>query len=104
MILLPETKVVNLRISKYDVYIGRSGRGHDGYFGNPFVLAPDVSRVSILIKYEKWFYDRLATDPEFKKRIIGLKGLILGCFCVPKLCHGHIICDYLNWEINGIHL
>jgi hypothetical protein len=98
-ILLPKTLVVNIKVSKYEVYIGRAGKGHDGYFGNPFVLTSDVSRVSILLKYEQWFYDRLEWDPEFKQRIHGLKGKVLGCFCAPKLCHGHIIAEYLNWEV-----
>ncbi|GHV10010.1 hypothetical protein FACS1894162_2160 [Bacteroidia bacterium] len=32
------TKVVNIKNSRCDVYIGRAGRGQDGYFGNPFRL------------------------------------------------------------------
>ena len=93
-----KTTVVNIRHKKYDIYIGRAGHGHDGYFGNPFMLTESVSRVSILMQYELWFYDRLARDPEFKRRIHELKGKVLGCFCHPKLCHGHIIAEYLNWE------
>lgn len=94
-----KTIVVNINISSYDIYIGRAGKGHDGYFGNPFPLSTDVSRTSVMAKYEKWFYDRLASDPEFKRRIHELKGKKLGCFCAPKVCHGHIIADYLDWEV-----
>lgn len=97
--LLPLTSVVNIRVANYDVYIGRAGHGHDGYFGNPFVLTPVISRISVLTKYEKWFYERLGSDLVFRKRIHDLKGKTLGCFCSPKLCHGHIIADYLNWEV-----
>lgn len=94
--LRPKTTVVNITNGfKYDVYIGRAGHGHDGYFGNPFRL-DDSSREEVLRKYEVWFNNRLDTDPEFKRRIYGLKGKVLGCFCAPKLCHGHIIVDYLN--------
>ncbi len=32
------TRVVNIRKKAYDVYIGRAGKGQDGYFGNPFRL------------------------------------------------------------------
>ena len=32
------TKVVNLYKEPYEVYIGRSGKGKDGYFGNPIKL------------------------------------------------------------------
>ncbi len=96
--VINKTTVVNLRVSKYDVYIGRAGKGQDGYFGNPFVLTPDVSRSTIIVQYERWFVDRLDSDPEFKRRIHELKGKRLGCFCHPKLCHGHVIAEYLNWE------
>lgn len=29
------TKVVNIRKDDNDVYIGRAGKGQEGYFGNP---------------------------------------------------------------------
>lgn len=91
-----ETTVVNIRNNLYDQYIGRAGKGQDGYFGNPFRLNPGESRGSTLEKYKKYFYKRLANDPEFKRRIHALKGLVLGCFCKPRDCHGDIIAEYLN--------
>jgi hypothetical protein len=91
-----KTKVVNIRNEKYDVYIGRSGRGQDGYFGNPFPLLPGQSRGANLEKYKTYFYERLKSDPEFRKRIRGLKGKTLGCFCKPYPCHGDIIVEYLD--------
>lgn len=93
------TKVVNLKTDKYDVYIGRTGRGQEGYFGNPFRLTQDLDRHMSIKAYEFWFYRRLARDPEFKRRIDGLKGKTLGCFCKPLVCHGDVIVAYL--EGNG---
>jgi hypothetical protein len=90
------TKVVNLRKEVYDVYIGRRGKGFDGYFGNPFVIGQDGNRKEVLEKYRKYFYDRIEKDPEFKKQIQNLKEKALGCFCVPQSCHGDIIVEYLN--------
>jgi hypothetical protein len=90
------TKVVNIRYEEYDVYIGRKGRGHDGYFGNPFVLQIGEQRGSSLEKYRVYFYERLETDPEFRRRIHELKGKTLGCFCKPYPCHGDIIAEYLK--------
>lgn len=92
------TRVVNIKSSQYDVYIGRIGRGEDGYFGNPFPLSHDSpqNRESVLILYEKYFHTRLDKDPEFKRRIHELKGKVLGCFCKPLQCHGDIIIEYLN--------
>jgi hypothetical protein len=91
-----KTKVVNLKNEKYDVYIGRAGRGQDGYFGNPFMLSAGQSRGASLDKYRKYFFERLKTDPEFRARINGLKCKTLGCFCKPHPCHGDIIVEYLK--------
>lgn len=96
---MSRTTVVNLRKTKYDVYIGRAGKGMDGYYGNPFRLEREEDRVAILRKYEEWFYDRLERDSVFKARVHELKGKVLGCFCAPKLCHGLIIAEYLNEEV-----
>lgn len=89
-------KVVNLRFSTFDVYIGRAGKGQDGYFGNPFVLEREADRESVLRRYREYFYARLEVDEEFKRRIHELDGKTLGCFCKPKLCHGDIIVEYLQ--------
>lgn len=90
------TKVVNLKHAKYDVYIGRAGRGQDGYFGNPIKLLNNETRGSTLDRYRIYFYNRIETDPEFKEKIHALKGKTLGCFCNPYPCHGDIIKEYLD--------
>jgi len=90
------TNVVNIRTSGYDVYIGRAGKGQDGYFGNPFRLRASESRGATIERYREYFYERLKTDPEFKSRIHELKGKTLGCFCKPYACHGDVIAEYLN--------
>jgi hypothetical protein len=108
------------------VYIGRAGKGQDGYltsltlvlgrlrlgnllqaglhdcarpalpFGNPFRIGQGESRGATLEKFRVWFYKRLETDPEYKRRIHELKGKTLGCFCKPHPCHGDIIAEYLD--------
>lgn len=91
------TKVVNIYKEKYDVYIGRAGKGQDGYFGNPFKLSPNEPRGTTLERYKEYFYSRLSTDEEFKNKIHSLKGKTLGCFCIDvSKCHGDIIVEYLN--------
>lgn len=90
------TRVVNLRREPYDVYIGRAGRGEDGYFGNPFPLRSEADRPAVIEKYRRYFYDRIAKDPEFRRRVEALRGKRLGCFCAPEPCHGDVIADYLN--------
>lgn len=90
------TVVVNLYKSAYDVYIGRAGKGQSGYFGNPFRLQAGESRGSTIEKYKKYFLNRIETDPEFKRRILALKGKKLGCFCKPSACHGDVITEWLD--------
>ena len=100
------TRVVNLRKESYDVYIGRAGHGNDGYFGNPFSIGKDGVRGAVISLYRAWFYDRLSKDADFKARVEGLRGQVLGCFCAPVsgltkddrpfVCHGQVIAEYLD--------
>jgi hypothetical protein len=93
---MSKTIVVNIRFSGYDEYIGRAGKGKDGYFGNPFPLIQGQPRGSTLVAYKAYFDERINSDPEFKRRVLELKGKRLGCFCKPAACHGDVIADYLN--------
>lgn len=88
-----ETTVVNVRTDEWDVYIGRPGKGMDGYFGNPFTSGTKTENIQ---NYRIMFYDKIEADPEFKRRVLELKGLRLGCFCAPAPCHGDVIAEYLN--------
>lgn len=91
-----ETKVVNLRTQKYDVYIGRAGHGQNGYFGNPY---KDGTKQENVNRYRQYFNNRIKEDKEFRQNVMSLKGKVLGCFCKNNptdLCHGDIIVDYLN--------
>lgn len=93
------TKVVNIFHDQYDVYIGRAGKGKEGYFGNPFVLRGD--RGSTIEKFKEYFYNRINTDIEFKQRVESeLLNKRLGCFCKQKMrdvpCHGDIYIEYFD--------
>lgn len=98
------TRVVNIRHSLYDVYIGRAGHGHDGYFGNPIIIGkycPECRSVHLTAGstkpcYKKYFLRRIRVDEEFRERILGLEGLDLGCFCAPNPCHGDVIVEWLD--------
>ena len=92
-----QTTVVNLRKEPYDVYIGRAGKGQDGYFGNPFdVRKHGKDALPLFIEY---FHKRLTTDAEFHARVLALAGKKLGCFCAPRPCHGDVIATYVNgWK------
>jgi hypothetical protein len=91
-----QTVVVNINKDRFDVYIGRTGRGEDEYFGNPFRMGNGTSRDDSVQKFQKYFTDRIGKDSEFRRRVLELKGKRLGCFCKPKACHGDVIADWLN--------
>ena len=91
-----ETLVVNINKEPFDVYIGRAGRGEDGYFGNPFSMRNRTSRKDAVQKFQKYFIERIEKESEFTLRVLALKGKRLGCFCKPKACHGDVIADWLN--------
>lgn len=93
----PKTEVVNLHHAEYDVYIGRKGRGHDGYFGNPFDLR-NFTREEALAKFEEHFLSRVKSDAVFREKVLSLRGKKLGCFCKPRKCHGDIIVAWIEAE------
>lgn len=93
------TTVINIRRGeRYDVYIGRAGQGQDGYFGNPVVLGRPCPvcrevhnfRGGAVACFEVYARRRILRDPEFRRRVAGLRGLALGCFCAPDSCHGDV--------------
>lgn len=80
-----------MRMSTYDVAIDRSSP-----FGNPFYLGKDGGRAEVLAKYRTYFYKRVDEDAEFRRKVLALRGLKLGCWCSPLLCHGMIIAEYID--------
>lgn len=102
------TKAVNLKRESYDVYIGRAGKGKDGYFGNPIARGKKCEYCgemhndagSTLDCYREYFLRRVRTDKWFRERILDLKGKTLGCFCKPNPCHGDIISTWVDMMSN----
>lgn len=99
------TTVVNIHRDSYDVYIGRAGRGHDGFFGNPIVpgrpcpVCEDVHDAGgDTLACFRVLFDRVVADVDGRARIEELRGKRLGCFCKPNPCHGDVIAAYLNGE------
>lgn len=92
------TTVANLRDGWVvgGVYIGRAGRGLDGYFGNPYPVGVGRDRNQSVAKYQDYFHRRMEGDIEFAGRVHDLRGRVLLCFCKPLLCHGDVIAGYLN--------
>lgn len=86
------TLVVNIRKgTRCDVYIGRPG-----HFGNPYVIGQDGDRDEVIRKFKDYFHGRMRIEPDFRKKVEALRGKILGCYCVPELCHGNVIAEYID--------
>lgn len=89
-------KVVHCKVDSYDVYIGRPSK-----WGNPYSHLPNTlaryktkTREEAIDMYETWI-----TKGEGKhllKDLHELKGKVLGCWCSPKLCHGHVLLNLAN--------
>lgn len=82
-----ETKVVNLRYEKYDVYIGRGSK-----WGNPFKIGVDGTRKEVIEKYRQYIMSR----PDLLNDLEELRGKRLGCYCKPKPCHGDVLIELLE--------
>ena len=86
-----KTVIVNLRRETCDVRCDRFS-----IFGNPYRIGKDGTRDEVIEKYGPYFYSRL-TNPEFRARVLALKGKRLGCWCVPEYqCHLEWIVDFLE--------
>lgn len=75
-------RVVHCKHDKYDIYIGRNSK-----WGNPFIIGKDGNREEVVQKYFEW----IITQKHLMNALPELSGKILGCFCAPLLCHGHIL-------------
>jgi len=88
------TRVVNVRGGvPCDVYCGRESprTGHAASaFANPFTGR------DALVKFDGYFYARLASDPAFRAAVLALRGKRLGCWCYPRRCHVDEIAEYVD--------
>lgn len=80
------------RKQPHEQYIGRTTRGFTGsVWGNPHHLVGNSTRTRLLA------VAAYATDVLGRLDEIGtLTGLRLGCWCAPKLCHGHVLAALAN--------
>ena len=79
-------KVVNSRVERYDVYIGRPSK-----WGNPFKLInadDDQERAEVLDEYRVWLWNEIRRGRWTVRELSELADRRLGCFCAPKPCHG----------------
>jgi hypothetical protein len=83
-------RVVHCERERYHYYIGRPGP-----LGNPFVIGRDGTREEVIAKHEL----HVPEHPELLPLILALRGLVLGCWCAPEPCHGHLYLRLANPEL-----
>lgn len=86
----PPTRVVNVKTSDFDVYIGRANLGRrlsQSVWANPFPIDSQTTRDQAIELFRK----HLENHPELLSRVHELKGKRLGCWCKPKACHGDLL-------------
>lgn len=70
-----------------DVYIGRGSK-----WGNPYVIGRDGNRSEVLRKYREY----IVKQGQLLTQLNELRGKTLVCFCAPRPCHGHILCELIE--------
>ena len=72
----------------------------DSTWANPFKLPKgkntEEDRVVVSKKYEEYIRERLDNEPGLVEQLLTLRGKNLGCWCVPKTCHGKILLTLLE--------
>ena len=94
-IIKRNTVLVNLKTgARCDVYIGRPGPWGNPYSheGNTQAKYKVKSRQEAVEKYEEY----ILQQPDLMSRLSELEGRVLGCWCVPALCHGHVLIKLIN--------
>lgn len=89
--------------------IGRAGNGdkvltntepgEDGWLGNPYILKSaggEYTREESVYRYRKVLHRMAAENPEFRSQLLNIQGKVLIGWCVPELCHGDAILEWLD--------
>jgi hypothetical protein len=90
------TRVVHVRKSAFDLYIGRSfAEFPESDWANPFKVEPGCGRKCVIAKYRRYLVNE---RPDLMARLHEVRGLTLGCWCKDengggKPCHGDVIAE-----------
>jgi hypothetical protein len=95
-LILHSGRVVHCKREVYDVLIDRSTK-----WGNPYshkvgtkALYLVKTREEAIERYEEY----LLSNPELLAALPELRGKVLGCWCHPLRCHGHVLVRFAAEE------
>lgn len=74
------------------IYIGRGSK-----WGNPFPLHKDTNRDEVLVKYNHYLRQQIASGKYTLEELASLHNQDLVCFCHPKKCHGRSLEKAAKW-------
>jgi hypothetical protein len=81
-------RAVHCKHERHHVYnIGRPSK-----WGNPFVVGRDGARGECIALFERW----LLENEQLMAALGELRGLVLGCWCAPRPCHGDVLVRLAN--------
>jgi hypothetical protein len=86
-------RIVHCKRAPYDIYIGRPSK-----YGNPFVIGRDGTRAQVIAKYRAW----ILTQPALLASLHELDGKVLGCWCAPQACHGDVLVELRNRQLDEL--
>lgn len=94
-----DREVVDIgRAREGDAVLTNTEVGEPGWLGNPYRLKSaggDHTREESVRRYRELFHRMAAQNPEFRSAVKELRGSILLGWCVPELCHGDVILEWL---------
>jgi hypothetical protein len=86
-------RAVHCKRERHHVCVGRNPKGMPpSKWGNPFVVGRDGARGECIELYERWLLENAALMAALGE----LRGLVLGCWCAPRPCHGDVLVRLAN--------
>lgn len=91
-----------------NVYIGRRGivfinerrfPERDSIWANPFKVR-NMTRQQAIDQYREYIIGKLNSGEIPMTELQALIGKNLGCWCVPEMCHGHVLVDLIKYAQN----
>ncbi len=97
---LGRPRVVHCKRERHHVYIGRNPKGMaPSKWGNRFVVGVHGARGECVALHEADLRERLREDAALMTSLEELRGLVLGCWCAPRACHGDVLMRLANASV-----
>lgn len=89
--------VVNVRVERFDVYVGRDASFGDPLWGNRFRVGRDGTLLECVALHQR----EILRTPYLMSRVHLLRGKRLGCHCKGKweFCHANTLAYLANREL-----